>query len=37
MVAQSAVALHSEYPLAGSPSPAEQAILAGLAQAATAG
>ena len=37
MVAQPAVALHSEYPLAGSPSPAEQAILAGLDQAAAAG
>jgi hypothetical protein len=32
-----AVALHGAYPLAGSPSPAEQAILAGLAHAAAPG
>jgi len=37
MIAQPAVALRGEYPLAGSPSPAEQTILAGLGRAATTG
>ncbi|HEY6279821.1 MAG TPA: phytanoyl-CoA dioxygenase family protein [Streptosporangiaceae bacterium] len=37
MIAQPAVALHSEFPLAGPASPVEQAILAALRPAASAG